>query len=1030
MALLNVNCPSCNAEHEVDESMLGASAECSSCGEEFELSADSGSSDGPQLSIDYAKELWGKSIDSGFGVEMSIKPDSTIKSSTYIPDIQLRPFIISHDADKPEDGSSYTIITKLGQGGMGAVYRAHQHSTDRKVALKVILPDKRLDEDKQMSFLTEAVVTANLDHPNIMPVYDVGYDQDNNPFYSMKEITGKSWQHLINDKTEKENLQILLDVCDAMAYAHDQGVIHRDLKPENVMIGEYGEVVVVDWGLAAGFGDAKTHKAEPLTEQSSYGGTAAYMSPEMAACSTDEIGPASDIYLLGGILYRIVTGLVPHNAGDVFATIHDAMANVIQPTDKKGELVDIALEAMATNPEERFSSVKGFKNAISAYLTHSESITLQKSAEHNLIEAEATGNYKLYAQSQFGFAEAVKQWPDNKEAKKGLNKATLAYATRALKKDDLELVQSLLDDNRSEYEDLLKQANKKQSARIKRQRNMRILTLSSLGLMAGIIVVMVFAYLWVKNEEQKAVKSKNDAIKAKSEAWDAEQKARTEELRAKDLLAKVEDERDKTKKALLQLEEEKKKVEEEKRKALSAKNDANITKEKMTTAEKMVNDLVIIAPELAKYNGPVKGSDWRIPGLGMEFVWIESLNCWVGKYEVTIGEYSKFKPEKALKETISRVERFPAVVDFKGAQKYAKWLHNREWTAWRLLPGYIYRLPTKDEWTTFCQCGDNREYPWGNTWPPKSGEAGNYRGIPTIYPTKLYGYEDGFKKTCPVEKSWKNKWGLYGVGGNVWELTIKSDEDPSFSALRGGSFRMGSKRELRSKGLSESFGGDNKAYMKSLSYSEDIGLRLILSRSQKETKTENLQSIKTLKSVNDKSADDLLKQYQSQLERAGISARDIKYTNGGVSLMFLNTIEPFRNLKDIPIYELDLTNCYPKDLTPLKGLPLKKIMLNGQYQISDLSPLKGMNLEELDLGLTSVNDLSPLKGMPLKRLNLLGTPFKNLSSLKNEPERTILDSKKRLLSKPNNIRILKELISSGALIEINGEKASKFIENY
>jgi formylglycine-generating enzyme required for sulfatase activity len=189
--------------------------------------------------------------------------------------------------------------------------------------------------------------------------------------------------------------------------------------------------------------------------------------------------------------------------------------------------------------------------------------------------------------------------------------------------------------------------------------------------------------------------------------------------------------------------------------------------------------------------GPVSGSDWRLPEIDMEFVWIKALDCWVGKYEVTNGEYRKLNQEHYSKDYRGNslsAERQPAVyVPFSSAIDYAKWITERERTAGRLPAGYCYRLPTEKEWTTFCQCGDEREYPWGNGMPPKYGnyygqEANGVTGktIPVIP-----GFNDGFIVTCPVEKSGKNEWGLYGVGGNAWECTIRSSSDFSFDAWRG-----------------------------------------------------------------------------------------------------------------------------------------------------------------------------------------------------------------------------------------------------
>ncbi len=183
----------------------------------------------------------------------------------------------------------------------------------------------------------------------------------------------------------------------------------------------------------------------------------------------------------------------------------------------------------------------------------------------------------------------------------------------------------------------------------------------------------------------------------------------------------------------------------------------------------------------------MKNKNWTIPDIGMEFIWIQSLNCWAGKYQVTNCEYRKFiQSHDSLEYENSSLngENQPVVfVNFDDAQAYAKWLTKKEKKAGRLPVGYKYRLPTQEEWTAIAQCGDDREYPWGNNWPPVQGEAGNYD-----FPCIVKGNKNNYPVTCDVKQSGANIWDIYGVGGNVWELTQKSSKDDSFDAWRGASW--------------------------------------------------------------------------------------------------------------------------------------------------------------------------------------------------------------------------------------------------
>jgi eukaryotic-like serine/threonine-protein kinase len=198
-------------------------------------------------------------------------------------------------ADTPETaGTPYTILEELGRGGMGTVYRALDAALDREVALKVSTLGEA-DPEEADRMRKEARVMARLEHPGIVPVHDAGVFPDGRVYYAMRLVRGERLDHWAEGRTLPDRLLVFQKICDAVAFAHAHGVIHRDLKPENIMLGSFGEVLVLDWGVA------RRHE-EPAEPAGTVLGTRAYMAPEQAQGRTDLVNERTDVYALGSIL--------------------------------------------------------------------------------------------------------------------------------------------------------------------------------------------------------------------------------------------------------------------------------------------------------------------------------------------------------------------------------------------------------------------------------------------------------------------------------------------------------------------------------------------------------------------------------------------------------------------------------------------------------------------------------------------------------------------------------------------------------
>lgn len=466
------------------------------------------------------------------GPEMTIKapdvPLDELTSQTSLV-IKKRDFSDKTTSQLLND-AEYELMEVLGQGGMGIVYTARQTSIDRQVAVKMLKGKTAKNRDQRHKFLAEAVVTGELDHPNIVPIYDVGSNNSGALFYSMKKVEGRPWLKTIRKNALAENLNILMKVADAVAFAHSRSVVHRDLKPENVMLGEFGEVLVMDWGLAqstSGF-----RKSDSIITTSSMGGTPAYMAPEMATGPVDRISPLSDIYLLGAILFEILTGRPPHTGKTAMKCLMAAAKNEIVPTQKTGELMDIALKAMALRPEDRYQSVQEFQQAIMQYQSHSESISLATRAEEDLKQATETENYELFSRALFGFQEALSLWSENKSAQEGVEKTTLSYANTAYTKGDYDLALSLLREEETGHADLIDTIIQAQTERDARQQRLKTAKRVFVGMLASVMFIVTGAFFWIRAEaenarqaEKKAAHERDNALKAKEKETIALNKA-------------------------------------------------------------------------------------------------------------------------------------------------------------------------------------------------------------------------------------------------------------------------------------------------------------------------------------------------------------------------------------------------------------------------------------------------------------------------------------------------------------------------
>ena len=291
-------------------------------------------------------------------------------------------------------GARFRVIRPHARGGLGEVFVARDEELKREVALKEIQLDRAFDPASRARFVQEAEITGGLEHPGIVPVYGLGTYSDGRPYYAMRFISGENLSEAIRSFHADEALRhapdrrILkfrnlfrrfVDVCNALEYAHSQGVLHRDIQPGNIIVGNYGETLLVDWGLAKAAGRVEEISEASQLPASGTGaetlpgspiGTPAYMSPEQANGELDRLGPRSDVYSLGATLYCLLTGKAPFSGMDILSGVKRGEFSRPRSLEASIDtaLEAICLKAMSLQPEDRYNSPRALADDVERWM--------------------------------------------------------------------------------------------------------------------------------------------------------------------------------------------------------------------------------------------------------------------------------------------------------------------------------------------------------------------------------------------------------------------------------------------------------------------------------------------------------------------------------------------------------------------------------------------------------------------------------------------------------------------------------------
>lgn len=415
--MISFRCPSCRIKLTVKPIFAGRSSRCPSCKQPVTVPGlEETRAYVPPQQIDDEESCLAKIGQDG-GVTLEQDPAGRKPTTAQRPQRSVAEALAHHRKRKQR----YVIEGEIARGGMGAVLRAIDADLRREVALKYMLDQK--DPRTKARFVEEAQINAQLEHPNIVPVYDLRIDAQKRPYLMMKLVKGRDLKSVLDQLRENPKqaerewtlgrlLNILVNVCNGLAFAHAHGVIHRDLKPANIMLGDFGEVYVMDWGLAKVLkrdgsatlpgNDAEAFSAfmanpsetplprsskvvtsrEPdsdLTQEGSIMGTPVYMSPEQATGNVQTIDERTDVYALGAILYEMMTLQPPvEREGDYLSVLMRVAKGEIVPPERRDarrakagkvpkELAAIAMKAMAKEPGQRYVSIEMLRQDIERF---------------------------------------------------------------------------------------------------------------------------------------------------------------------------------------------------------------------------------------------------------------------------------------------------------------------------------------------------------------------------------------------------------------------------------------------------------------------------------------------------------------------------------------------------------------------------------------------------------------------------------------------------------------------------------------